>query len=432
MTDSTIAPRVAAKAEARLGNTAARWREAVSLREMGVYYALLLLVIVLSVTTTYLGRTNYLSVQNISNVLYQASLPALMSVSMTVVLVSGNFDLSVASVAALSAAVLMGTANSLGFPASLVLAMAASVAVGLINGAIVEFVGINAFIVTLGSLTAVRGLVLIYSDGKTMFVSEDRTIAAMKAFESGLIPVGYALAALGAVIAALGAVWTFADLRKGRGLRPASVGTAAAGLVLLGLAAAGHFEIKLAKPVLYMFAFAAFVWSVMSFTKYGRRLYAVGGNPEAARLSGINVRLLQADGVRPVQRHGRLRRRTVCKPASVDQPECVAGRGAHRHCGGNSRRHFPVRRKGKRRSLGHGRAAVVHLDQRIQHRQPWRQLSEFRRRNRGRRRRRHLLGRRRGARPGSLGGVDAKIRQFSALFDPARSLQISKVSPPMP
>lgn len=291
MTDSTIAPRVAAKAEARLGNTAARWREAVSLREMGVYYALLLLVIVLSVTTTYLGRTNYLSVQNISNVLYQASLPALMSVSMTVVLVSGNFDLSVASVAALSAAVLMGTANSLGFPASLVLAMAASVAVGLINGAIVEFVGINAFIVTLGSLTAVRGLVLIYSDGKTMFVSEDRTIAAMKAFESGLIPVGYALAALGAVIAALGAVWTFADLRKGRGLRPASVGTAAAGLVLLGLAAAGHFEIKLAKPVLYMFAFAAFVWSVMSFTKYGRRLYAVGGNPEAARLSGINVRL---------------------------------------------------------------------------------------------------------------------------------------------
>ena len=85
------------------------------LREMGVYYALLLLIAVLTIITTYLGQANYLSVLNLSNVVYQSSLMAIMAVAMTVVLISGNFDLSVASVAALAAVVLIGNADAMGF-----------------------------------------------------------------------------------------------------------------------------------------------------------------------------------------------------------------------------------------------------------------------------------------------------------------------------
>jgi D-xylose transport system permease protein len=125
------------------------WAKVFSLREMGVYYALLLLVLVVAVITTYLGRANYLSGQNISNVFYQTSLTAIMAVPMTVVLVSGNFDLSVASVAALAGAVLLGNADTYGFPLAFAFAMIAATLVGILNGAIVQFLGINAFIVTL-------------------------------------------------------------------------------------------------------------------------------------------------------------------------------------------------------------------------------------------------------------------------------------------
>src|SRR5258708_37257029 len=83
----------------------ADWRRALGLREMGVYYALILLVLVLTVVTAATGRPSYLSPTNLTNILYQSSLIAIMAVAMTVILITGNFDLSVASVAALSGAV---------------------------------------------------------------------------------------------------------------------------------------------------------------------------------------------------------------------------------------------------------------------------------------------------------------------------------------
>jgi D-xylose transport system permease protein len=106
--------------------------------------------------------------------------------------------------------------------------------VGLLNGVMVQFVGINAFIVTLGTLTAVRGLVLIVTSGRSLMVQDPGSLAAMTSFESGhLGPIPF--------------------------------------------------------PILYMAGFTLLVWLVLTFTIFGRRIYAVGGNAEAARLSGINV-----------------------------------------------------------------------------------------------------------------------------------------------
>jgi ribose/xylose/arabinose/galactoside ABC-type transport system permease subunit len=204
------------------------------LRPAGVYYALGLLVAVLTAVTVVTGRPNYLSPVNMTNIAYQASLVAIMGVAMTVVLITGNFDLSVASVAALAAAVQISVVDTAGFLPALIAALAVAAGVGLLNGVMVQFVGINAFIVTLGTLTAVRGLVLIVTHGRSLMVSNPHSLAAMTTFESGRL------------------------------------GT-------------------IPYPVLYMATFTALVWFVLNFTIFGRRLYAVGGNAEAARLSGINV-----------------------------------------------------------------------------------------------------------------------------------------------
>lgn len=210
------------------------WRRHFGLREAGVYYALLLLLFALAALAASQGLPPYLSGQNLSNIAYQASLVGIMGVAMTVMLITGAFDLSVASVAALAAAVLVALAGQIGFAPAALAALCTAAAVGLINGAIVQFVGINAFIVTLGTLTAVRGLVLILTDGRSLMVEQPDALRAMLAFESTRI---------------------------------------------FGIAA----------PVIYLVLFTAATWFVLRHTVIGRRLYAVGGNAEAARLSGINV-----------------------------------------------------------------------------------------------------------------------------------------------
>ena len=265
------------------------WRKAMGLQEMGVYYALALLIATLAAVTTYIGQDNYLSIQNLSNVIYQTSLIGMMAVAMTVVLISGNFDLSVASVAAFSAVVLVANAASLGFWPAAALAMGAAFLLGLLNGAIVQFVGINAFIVTLGTMTAVRGLILLYTDGRSVSVTVPEVTDVMKAFEGGRHEGFWFILILGLVMVAYGAYVGFRSMTAGHRLRPAIVGYVAGGLALLFLAWASGGELPIRNPVLYMAIFTAAVWFTLSFTKVGRRLYAVGGNAEAARLSGINV-----------------------------------------------------------------------------------------------------------------------------------------------
>jgi D-xylose transport system permease protein len=278
--------------EVRPAATAAApdWRRLFGLREMGVYYALLILVLILAVASGYTGRANYLSMQNVTNVLHQSSLTAIMAIAMTVILITGNFDLSVASVAALSAVLLIGLADTLGFWPAVGVAMLVAVLAGVLNGAIVQYLGINAFIVTLGTLTAIRGVVLIYTDGRSLSVENADVIAAMRAFESGRIAIGTPLLVLGALMVAAGVAAAVRARREGRGLSPAAVGMTLGGLVALATGWSGGDELSVSKAVIYMVIFAAIVWFVLSFTKVGRRVYAVGGNPEAARLSGINVR----------------------------------------------------------------------------------------------------------------------------------------------
>jgi len=252
------------------------WRRIFGLREAGVYYALLLLLALLAAIAQSRGLPNYLSPQNLGNIVYQASLVGIMGVAMTVMLITGAFDLSVASVAALAAAVLVGLAPSIGFPLAAGAAIVTAIAVGIFNGAIVQFVGINAFIVTLGTLTAVRGLVLVLTDGRSLMVERPEVLQEMLAFESTRVPIFWAALVLALILIVLAAL-----------KRRVLVGLG--GLVVGILAVLAGRDFAVAAPVVYLAIFTAIVWAVLRFTVIGRRIYAVGGNAEAARLSGINV-----------------------------------------------------------------------------------------------------------------------------------------------
>lgn len=272
------------------------WKKHFGLREAGVYYALALLMVGLGIITALVGRPAYFNPVNITNILYQSSMIAIMGVAMTVILITGNFDLSVGSVAALGAAVVVGLAGPLGFWPAAAIALAACGLVGVLNGTIVQLLGINAFIVTLGTLTAIRGLVLILTGGRSLIVSTPEAKAQMVAFEGGKVPIQLMLVIVGVAIATWCLVKLIRARRKKTEFGVGLPGGIAAGAAIVGVALIAGPELSIAKPVIYTGVFTLIVWAVLSFTTVGRRVYATGGNPVAARLSGVNVGVYKMAG----------------------------------------------------------------------------------------------------------------------------------------
>lgn len=257
--------------------------ELLRVRDLGIVYALVLLVAALTIICAATGRPSYLDGDNIANILDQASLVGILAIFMTVVLISGNFDLSVGSVAALSAAIALSVVDERGIVVAIVLAIGAAGVAGLVNGLIVQVVGINAFIVTLGTMTAVRGIVLILTDGRTINATETSSLDALSSIEGGFFNLNVALW-LGVLLAVVAGVMA---LRGARGRNVAILGGGGVLLAVLGFVA--DAGLRYAKPVYYMVAITLLTWAVLRFTVVGRRLYATGANLEAARLSGINV-----------------------------------------------------------------------------------------------------------------------------------------------
>ncbi len=293
------------------------WRRVLGLREMGVYYALALVVALISIAAAYTGSVNYLSIQNIANVLQQSSLTAIIAVAMTVILISGNFDLSVASVAALSAAVMVALADSIGFVPACAVAMLVAISAGLLNGAIVQLLGINAFIVTLGTMTALRGVVLIVTDGRSLSVDNPQTLDAMRALESGRWPVASAFAVIGVVLAIASVYVAMRARRSDRGLPPG-----------------GGREYRSCPPF-------------------------------------RDQRVAIQDGCfRTLQRGGGFRGHSVRESPSFCQCSSTEWRGINGYRICNPRGNFPVWWRRKRLQNGGRRPVAIHTYQRIQHPEP--------------------------------------------------------------
>lgn len=272
------------------------WKRHFGMREAGVYYALALLMLGLGIITALAGRPLYFSPINITNILYQSSMIAMIGVAMTVILITGNFDLSVGSVAALGAAIVVGLAGPLGFWPAAIIALLSCGLVGVLNGTIVQLLGINAFIVTLGTLTAIRGLVLILTGGRSLIVSTPEAKAQMVAFEGGKVPIQLFLIVIGILLA----LWCVTLLLRAHAKKTeygvGLPGGIVAGVAMVAIALLAGPELKIAKPVIYTAIYTGIIWAVLSFTTIGRRIYATGGNPTAARLSGVNVGVYKMAG----------------------------------------------------------------------------------------------------------------------------------------
>ncbi len=188
-------------------------------------------------------QETFLTSRNLLNITQQVSMLAVVSSTMTVVMAMGDFDLSVGSIASLAGIVaalvfVSGGSPWLAVPA----ALAIGIAGGLLNGFLVAYVGILPFIATLGALTIFSGLAFWLSGGKTIFGSA--------------IPASFG-------------------------------GFARGGLPL------GPFEITIPNLTLVAVGVLLVIWVFLEQTVYGRRLYAIGGNAEAARLAGVRIRPLR-------------------------------------------------------------------------------------------------------------------------------------------
>ncbi len=175
----------------------------------------------------------FLNPFNQINVLRQVALFGIVSIGMTFVILTAGIDLSVGSiVAVVSVATAMMLNAALPVPLVIVVALACGALFGLVNGLGITFVNIPPFIMTLGSMVMLRGLALTLSDGRPIDVT----------FTAG----NFSWIGRGSFLGFPVAVWIF-----------------------VGVAATAFF--------------------VLRYTAFGRNVYAVGSNAEAARLSGINV-----------------------------------------------------------------------------------------------------------------------------------------------
>lgn len=243
----------------------------------------------------------FLEPRNFSNLMRQTSVTGVLAVGMLMVIITGQIDLSVGSVVGLAggiAAIAQGWMGW-GLVPSLSAGIATGIAIGLAQGTLTAYLNIPAFIVTLGGLLAWRGVILGISRGETIPLR-------LQAFKSiGQDYVGPTVGWIIAAIAVAAIVWiTIARNRARRrhGLGTPVLGVTIARLVIPIVVIVGFiymmnsYEIApgvkagMPNPVIIFLAIALAGAFLTQNTTFGRYLYAIGGNPDAARLSGINIR----------------------------------------------------------------------------------------------------------------------------------------------
>ena len=234
----------------------------------------------------------FLHPNNFSNLLQQMAVTGVLAVGMLMVIVAGQIDLSVGSVVGLAGGVAAMSQGWGGLGGALGLAMAVGALVGAVQGSLIAYGNIPAFIVTLGGLLAWRGVILGLSEGATIPVS----LPFFRWLGVGKLPqaVGATLAVV-AIAAVIFMTISRVRARKRHGLSVPSLASTAlrivvpAALIVLFIYWM-NFGGGMPVPVLVLLVVAVLGGFLTQNTTFGRYLYAIGGNPDAARLSGINIR----------------------------------------------------------------------------------------------------------------------------------------------
>jgi ribose transport system permease protein len=199
------------------------------------FIAIFLIVVAIAASLS----PNFLTFTNIANLFQQASVVGIVAIGMTFVILTGNIDLSVGSLVALMGMIVAVLLHS-GYPpiVAVLVTLAAGTALGAVMGATTALARVPSFIITLAGLVSFRGLTYLMTDGVPVSGLEP----GFAALSSTMVPVlpGFSVASMGIIFVGL--------------------------CVLAGL--------------------------VLRFTAFGEYVYATGGNPEAARLSGLPTRFI--------------------------------------------------------------------------------------------------------------------------------------------
>ncbi|MAU09778.1 MAG: sugar ABC transporter permease [Anaerolineaceae bacterium] len=266
-------------------------------------YALIVATLVIWLYFSSQTNGNFLSPQNFSNLFRQMVITGFLSVGMVLVIVTGNIDLSVGKLAGFVSVVVAAVqANYLTqmFPEQGILIAVLSVLVGLgigmlygvIQGYIIAYMGVTSFIVTLGSMWLLNGLILLVTEGRTIPANQS---------DFSQIAQGYLPEAVGWIIAVVVIVWLFYSMFRSRSrkrrynfeLPPLALDvakTAVFSFLMLAYVYMVNQYKGIQAPVLILGLVAIGVSYLSSNTRFGRYAYAIGGNRQAAKFSGVNIR----------------------------------------------------------------------------------------------------------------------------------------------
>ncbi|MEA2016446.1 MAG: ABC transporter permease [Actinomycetota bacterium] len=197
----------------------------IPIRKYGILIAFLFVTLIISITTR-----GFFTQTNILNILRQSTIVGLMAIGTTYVIIGGNFDISISSILALTAAMALGFQDYVAWPIAVVIALSVGALIGLVNGFFTAKVKIVGIIVTVATTTIVRGLTYLYTQGYPI-------VGKVEGFK------------------------------------------------FLGSGYIGFIPF----PIIIWFIMIIFWQFILSKTKMGRYTLAVGSSQEAARLSGVSV-----------------------------------------------------------------------------------------------------------------------------------------------
>ena len=234
----------------------------------------------------------FLTPTNLSNLATQMSVTGILAVGMLMVIVSGNIDLSVGSVLGFAGgiAAISMTTYEFGLAPSIMFAVVVGVLIGIFQGSLVAYLNIPAFIVTLGGLLAWRGAVKWLLGGYTVPVADDTFKAIGNEY---ILPtVGWGIAVV-AILALMFLAYRNAKSVKDYGLGEANYTGEMLKAIVPVVGVIGFIWVMnsyrgIPVPVMILLAVALFGAFLTNSTTFGRYLYAIGGNADAARLSGID------------------------------------------------------------------------------------------------------------------------------------------------
>ncbi|MBU1294937.1 sugar ABC transporter permease [Marinomonas sp. A3A] len=251
--------------------------------------AMLLIVVFFSIATD--GA--FISPRNISNLIRQTAIVGVLAIGMVFVIISAEIDLSVGSMMGLLGGIAAILDVWFNFPILLtvLVTVVAGLVLGLFNGWWVAYQRVPSFIVTLAGMLAFRGILVGLTDGATVAP----TSSSLAIIGQSYIPSGWGISVVGLLCLGLVAkVYARRKARKQHGVENkaakfeyAKAFVAVAVLLVLLYALESYRGIP--TPILIMGGLILIATYVAKRTAFGRRVYAIGGNIEATRMSGVNV-----------------------------------------------------------------------------------------------------------------------------------------------